>query len=105
MNLEDAMRIEPLHIQAISDLTKAHEAQLIALKAFILAMNPLNPFVWLIYALSVVMTAVAVVPKDRQGNYQWYKARWYALLPCFIAAMLVHYVAVTHGAFEALLVL
>jgi len=101
MNLEDAMRIEPLHIQIIANTAKAHEAQLRVVKAFILAMNPLNPFTWLIYALSVVVTALVVVPKDRQGKYQWSKSRWYALLPCFIAAMLVHHMAVTHGAFDA----
>ena len=99
---EDAMRLEPVHIQALSDAVKVQDLHLTVLKAFALAVNPLNPVTWLIYALSVVVTAIFMVPKDKEGNYQWQKASWYALMPCFVAAMLSSYAAVTHGVLDDL---
>ena len=96
MTPETAMRLEPAHIQSLNDTVKVHESQLTFLKAFALAMNPLNPLTWLIYTISVVLTATAVVPPDPAGRYQWHKACRYALLPCFMLAMLASYTAVVY---------
>lgn len=94
---EEAMRLEPVHIQDLNDKVKVHDSHLTALKAFALAVNPLNPATWLIYALSVAVTAIFVVPKDKHGQYQWQKASSYALLPFFVVAMFLSYTAVTHN--------